>query len=262
MTCVKRSFGWFLPVLAIVAAVALLPSTGNAAIVFSGDVSPSNSGDWSSGADGIVGYTAAGTATVDSGSILASENGYVGGYTDSTGGTGTVTIIGANSMWTSNKFYVGYSNASVGIISIENGGVLNTAEGYVGGNPGLSGGTGTVTITGDGSTWTGDFLAIGCANGGNGTLNILNGGSVIPNYDITIGQDSGSAGAVTVDGSGSQLGSAMTSITVGYQGQGQLNIQNGGTGNRRHNHDRPLVRHDQLRPRWRNPEYELAVCHA
>jgi hypothetical protein len=65
---------------ALLAALSLagpLPSA-RAAITPTGDVSPSNPSGWTSSTNGIVGNTASGTLTVDGGSDLLSNYGYIG----------------------------------------------------------------------------------------------------------------------------------------------------------------------------------------
>ncbi|MCP4376470.1 MAG: PEP-CTERM sorting domain-containing protein [bacterium] len=86
--------------------------------------------------------------------------------------------------------------------------------------------TGTVTVSGDGSTWTNSvYLYIG--DNGIGTLNITNGGAVIGGLDSMIGQGSSSTGVVTVSGAGSTW-TDSSRLHVGDWGDGTLNIADGG----------------------------------
>ncbi len=137
------------------------------------------------------------------------------------GSTGTVTVDGTGSNWTSiGSITIGLAGA--GTLSISNGGKVSNSNGYIGQN---AGGTGKVTVDGIGSTWTnagnltvGDF--------GTGTLIIENGGKV-SNTDGLIGNNSGSTGKVTVDGAGSSW-TYGGSLIVGNSGDGELVISNGG----------------------------------
>ena len=144
---------------------------------------------------GYVGYTTAGSLTIDNGDFLASDYGYIG-Y-DSTA-TGMVTVDGWGgtfcSTWSnSSDLYGGYNGS--GTLSITSGGSVSNTNGYIGYN---SGSTGMVTVDGCGSTWTnsGDLYV---GNSGSGTLSITNGGSVSDTVGY-IGYYSGSTGMVTVDG--------------------------------------------------------------
>jgi fibronectin-binding autotransporter adhesin len=89
------------------------------------------------------------------------------------GSTGTATITGPGSRWTSNySLNVGYSGA--GQLRVEAGGQVSTPVGYLGANPGS---TVTATITGPGSTWTASKeLYVG--NSGSGALTVEDGGHV------------------------------------------------------------------------------------
>ncbi len=96
-----------------------------------------------------------------------------------------------------------------------------------------AGSTGTVLVTGAGSTWAnnGNDLYVGAD--GNGTLNIKNGGAVSDRYGIVSGYFS-STGAATVDGAGSTWTNSQD-LSVGGSGntvpnavRGTLTISNGG----------------------------------
>lgn len=138
-------------------------------------------------------------------------------------GGATETVPGDHSSpWNiGGDLYVG--NASTGMLTIENGGKVSNTWGYVGVD---SGSTGTVTVTGSGSTWTNSYeLYVGFA--GNGTLTIENGGTV-SNTVGNVGRDAGSTGTVTVTGAGSTWTNSG-SLYVGRAGTGTLRIENGGT---------------------------------
>lgn len=115
---------------------------------------------------------------------------------------------------------VGYS--SNGTLTINSGATVTNVNGDIGYEVGS---TGTVTVTGEGSTWTNSgYLVIG--NGGAGALIIENGGAVSSGTDTYVGF--GGTGTVTVNGSGSTL-SSSGDIQLGiYDGSGTLTIENGG----------------------------------
>lgn len=87
-------------------------------------------------------------------------------------------------------------------------------------------GSGVVTISGPGSTWSNsDDIYVG--HSGSGTLTIEAGGKVESRRGV-IGFQSGADGAVTVAGPGS-VWSTSGSLTVGSGGTGTLTIRDGGT---------------------------------
>ncbi|WBM72222.1 autotransporter outer membrane beta-barrel domain-containing protein [Buttiauxella sp. WJP83] len=122
-----------------------------------------------------------------------------------------------------------------------------------------AGTSGTVNVSGDGSSWihNEDFITVGSY--GSGQLNVSNGGYVESGY-LSIGNYDGSSGTVNVSGSGSELkvldniylgrrggasnngegGEGVLNITegaivtaggtyVGYEGTGTVNISGGST---------------------------------
>jgi T5SS/PEP-CTERM-associated repeat protein/autotransporter-associated beta strand protein len=115
-----------------------------------------------------------------------------------------------------------------GTLIIREGGTVNSGGG---GSVGLSvGSTGTVTVTGPGSSWNnspGGGLNIGSF--GTGTLTIANGGTVINNTASTanVGNAAGSTGTVTVTGPGSTW-SNSAGVNIGNSGTGTLTVANGG----------------------------------
>ena len=158
--------------------------------------------DLSSGGNLGVGYLGSGTLSISGGVNIASNTGYLG-Y--NTGSTGTATVTGPGSAWTnSGTLYVG--NSGTGSLSVTNGGSVTSYGGYIGYNPGS---TGTVTIDGAGSSWTNsgtlpaNNLTIG--GSGTGTLNITN-GSVVTVAGTTI---VGSLGTVNFGSSGGTLNTGM-----------------------------------------------------
>jgi outer membrane autotransporter protein len=109
-----------------------------------------------------------------------------------------------------------------GMLTISNGGTLNSNLALVGN---MVGSTGTATVTGAGSAWAAQGMAVGYQ--GAGTLTISNGGAVTTTaWETSIADSAGSTGAVTVDGVGSTL--TASDVVVGNHGAGTLMISNGG----------------------------------
>src|SRR5690606_34024242 len=91
-----------------------------------------------------------------------------------------------------------------------------------------AGGSGTVTVSGEGSVWEVTSGALYVGRDGEGILNITGGGQVeVSDNDVSIVRYEGASGAVTVLGSGSLL-SAARDIFVGRSGRGTLDVADGG----------------------------------
>ncbi|MHC4717843.1 MAG: hypothetical protein ACYS5V_12795, partial [Planctomycetota bacterium] len=119
---------------------------------------------------------------------------------------------------------MGAGYGGVGTMSISDGRVIGSDDGYVGFE---SGSTGVVTVDGAGSRWSVSNLEVG--KFGHGTLNITGGGVVrgFNNGNSHIGYKSGSTGVVAVNGGGSAW-TDISSLLVGEYGDGTLNITGGG----------------------------------
>ncbi len=145
--------------------------------------------------------------------------------------TGDIFPNNNPSAWTDSP--IGYTpayigNYGVGALSVTNGATVTDFLGVIGYNAGASG---TVTVSGPGSSWSNYNLTVG--NYGTGSLSITNGGLVAaPGSYITlpvtyVGNYSGSNGMVTVAGSGSTWTNGA--LYVGYSGTGSVSVLNGGT---------------------------------
>jgi len=202
-------------ILPVVAATLLSVPSAQAALTFTGDVSPDPS-TWTSATVGYIGNTADGSLMVDGGSILTSSQARMG-YT--AGVNGTATVTGAGSTWNAGNLRAGWSGN--GTVNINNGGVVNGALAMLGYQATASG---TVTVDGSGSMLSlTNSLYMGY--NGSGVLNVINGGTASSPYTY-VGYATGSTGALTLDGSGSTLTSS-TDLGVGYSGTGTLTIRNG-----------------------------------
>jgi T5SS/PEP-CTERM-associated repeat protein len=175
---------------------------------------------WTNASGVVVGGDGTGHLTIQAGGTVSNtDTGYIG---EVAGSNGTVLVDGAGSTWTNgNLLYVGFGGT--GLLTIQNGGaVSNTSAGQLG-NSGI--GTGTVLVTGPGSTWTnGDNLDVGFS--ATGLLTIQNGGAV-SNTLGRIGTLAGGSGTVIVDGAGS-VWTNSTGLSVGSNGTALLTIQGGG----------------------------------
>jgi T5SS/PEP-CTERM-associated repeat protein/autotransporter-associated beta strand protein len=208
-----------LPLLVVLPLVDPLPSA-RAAITPTGNVEPSNPSTWDSSTTAYIGNTSSGTLTVNGGSDLLSGFGWLGyGSTAS----GLVTISGTGSTWAASiALDVGYGGT--GTLKITNGGSASVAgTTYVGDSPGAAG---TITVSGNGSTWTNSAFHIGYS--GSGTLNIDNGGYVDSSDGGIMALNSSSKSIVTVDGPGSTW-TNRGALTVGRSGSASLKITNGGS---------------------------------
>ena len=185
----------------------------------------------SSGALG-VGYLGSGTLGISGGVNIASNTGYLG-Y--NTGSTGTATVTGSGSAWTnSGTLYVG--NSGTGSLSVTNGGSVASSVAYLGYN---TGSTGTVTVDGAGSKWTNSGTNSGnltIGGSGTGTLNITNGSAVTATGVTTVGVlgtvNFGSSGGTLNTGllnaASSQFSGTGTVITHGWLGDANLEFNGQG----------------------------------
>ena len=187
---------------------------------------------WANGNTMYVGNSGTGALWIQNGGSVSSSRAYVGNMA---GSAGTVTVNGAVSEWlNTGPLYIG--NEGNGALAIQSSGTV-TAQGdcYIGNYS-----TGVVDVDGGGSLLkleNSKLLILGQrgAIAGNGIINITNGGGVEHAGEVRIGSSNGGGGTVTVNGPGSQLINntsttpyGSTAIYVGYNGNGMLEIQNGG----------------------------------
>ncbi len=169
----------------------------------------------------VVGVTHSGSTpnpdsmTISNGGMVNDLNGYIGDHGNSTipkYSNGVVTVTGAGSQWNnSGTLEVGLNGR--GTLNISAGGSVTAGIGIVGAN-GSS--TGTVTLSGNGSTLTSSFLNVGL--NGTGMLNVGS-GTTVTAPQILIG----TLGTVNVGSSCP----ACTPVTLGGALVG--NVTNNGT---------------------------------
>jgi T5SS/PEP-CTERM-associated repeat protein/autotransporter-associated beta strand protein len=171
-----------------------------------------------------IGFRGNGSLTISGSGTVIDQNAYVG-Y----GGTSSfVDVTGSGSTWTNN----GYIAINTGSVTVEKGGTVTTGtELRVGNdfsnNSGVTQNSGTLTVTGNGSS-----LTVNGGNGtayvgynGNGTLIISNGGTLTDNTAY-IGENVGSVGNAVVNGG---IWTNNGTVIVGDNSTGTLTIKGGGT---------------------------------
>ena len=171
----------------------------------------------------MVGGGGQGTMDITGGGHVSNTIGAIGNLDN--GLTSTVTVTGADSLWTNtDQLFVGsYGMAE---LHIEDAGTVTSVGAVIGRHSASS-----ATVTGAGSSWSSGFLAIGGdqadpgGTSGNGTLDILDQGQV-NSAGASLGDAVGATGTVTIQGTGSRWESTDR-IGVGKYGDGTLIIEDG-----------------------------------
>jgi T5SS/PEP-CTERM-associated repeat protein len=189
-------------------------STGTATISGAGS-------EWSNSGSLYVGRGGYGALHIAAGGRVRNGFGYADYLGYDAGSTGTATITGIGSKWSSGSvLYVGRSGS--GALRVEAGGLVSNDDGHLGYN---SGSTATATITGAGAKWTNNgTLYVG--NSGSGALRVEAGGQV-SNDDGHLGYYSGSTATATITGAGARWTNNGT-LYVGNFGSGTLRVEAGG----------------------------------
>ena len=160
--------------------------------------------------DLVVGPGGTGALNIQNGGKVFSNSGTIA---DLIGTTGQVTVTGADSSWrTAEEIFVG--NSGTGSLNILNGGVVSNfgAVGVIVGN--FNGSTGTVTVSGAGSTLSiARSLLLGGQGfvGGTGIVTIQNGG-VISTPQVNIAPSAASVGTLNI---GAAVGAAPAAWNAG-----------------------------------------------
>ncbi|PWV99045.1 outer membrane autotransporter protein [Hoeflea marina] len=137
------------------------------------------------------------------------------------GGDGTEGTLGTSPL-DPGLVFVGTSSGAGGL-TISAGGSLSSSNSYLGYS---ADSTGTVMVTGAGSTWTNRTnLTVGYI--GAGELTVSDGGSV-SSFNSYVGGVLGSTGTVMVTGAGSTWRNTLK-LTVGDIGAGELTVSQGGS---------------------------------
>ena len=167
-----------------------VPTSGTIAVIDTVTPNPTEVDGAAAAANTLyVGNSSTGTLTIRNGGAVSSAIGFI---SYNAGSTGTVTVDGTGSSWTTGDLYVGH--AGTGTLTIENGGAVSSGlYNFIGYQ---AGSTGTMTVDGAGSSWTSTGnLYVG--NSSTGTLTIRNGGAVSSDSGY-IGIQAGTTGTVTL----------------------------------------------------------------
>jgi outer membrane autotransporter protein len=166
-----------------------------------------------------------GTVTIQNGGLLHAD-GLIDAGAFNTTATGTITVTGAGSAMTAGTD-INVGMAGHGTLNVLNQATVDAGGIFTVGN--LTAGVGDVLVDGAGSKVTSARLVVGGA--GTGTMVIQNGGVLTTTNAAPaagdIADQPGGTGSVTVTGAGSAWNSAG-SVGIGQQGNGTLNILNGG----------------------------------
>ncbi|MDQ8700554.1 autotransporter domain-containing protein [Hyphomicrobium sp. LHD-15] len=167
----------------------------------------------------IVGREGTGTLTVTNGGVVSNSAGLVGRYA---GSSGSVSVDGADSRWNNvNNLAIGVEGQ--GTLSITNGAAVTNYRGFIAEGDGSSG---SVTVSGSGSTWT-NTSDLWVGGEGDGSLTIEGGAQVLSDGGV-IGRYGAGSGTVLVTGTNSVWDLGSGTLLVGFGGDGQLTVSNGG----------------------------------
>lgn len=173
---------------------------------------------WTDSLDLTIGSSGGhGVLDISNGGKVSDRNGTVGAF-----GQGQVSVTGQGSSWSnSGELNVGYYNIG-STLTVAGGGSVSANLSRIGAQ---GGSTGTVLVTGAGSTWT-NTGSLYVGDEGSGTLNISNGGKVTAGF-AGVGSSVGAVGTMTVDGTNSAF-VGSDNLTIGSFGSGVMAITNGG----------------------------------
>lgn len=212
---------------------------------------------WTTRASLIAGFDGQGSVNVSSGGFLNSQASATLGFSRDSFGTGTVN--GTGSRWlfdgaggaVNRTLTVGLRGG--GLLSVTNGALLDLGQLFVGsGDPSLPSsapnpsqqGNGTVVVSGSGASITTNSGTFNIGtNGGTGTVTVENGGKIFSggagigivsiNGNFSPGLVLRGSGTVNITGQNSEWrvfnGANPTFLRVGRDGDGFLNILNGGS---------------------------------
>lgn len=140
-------------------------------------------------------------------------------------GEGSLTVDGPDASFNSRgNRYVVVGSYGQGSLDILNGGTVTSYDGYIGDNPG---GSGSVLVSGAGSIWEiGHIFGVG--GDGDATVIIEDGGTITVGGIFAIGPAATSSSSVTVSGTGSSLLASTADFAISYDGEGVLNVLDGG----------------------------------
>jgi T5SS/PEP-CTERM-associated repeat protein len=157
--------------------------------------------------------TATSGAVLDADLLFDSAHGNQASTSFSTGGILTVTANGGT---------LGAGYRENGTLTIAEGIIISSREGYLGYH---NGSAGAATVTGTGSKWTtSSNLYVG--NYGDGVLTVESGAQV-NSHGVFLGYRTGATGLATVSGESSRWDIGINTFHIGYRGDGELTVNNG-----------------------------------
>ncbi|WP_349961485.1 autotransporter domain-containing protein [Rhizobium sp. ZPR3] len=178
--------------------------------------------NWQNSGTLLVGDQGTGTFTVSAGGQYTGSGPVYVGY--ASGSNGSVTVSGQSSFTLSGgqSLFVGYDGQ--GSFDLTDGATASTGDATLGYG---TGGTGSVSVSGAGTSWLIDGdLVVG--RDGTGTI-IIATGATVSNDNATIGLgNGGGTSSATISGLGSQWTTSGV-LTVGSSGAGALSIYSGST---------------------------------
>lgn len=163
----------------------------------------------------VVGGSGTGAFTVQNGAVVSTVDSYVGHLA---GSTGTATVTGTGSQW-NNSGSSTVGNLGTGVFNVLNGAdVTVTSHTFVGAD---SGGSGTINISGAGSSWTTGVVtvlggSIASTNGGSGTINVSNGGNYTAHNLMVLGYRTGGTGHFNVSSGGTVTVDSNANVYLGF----------------------------------------------
>jgi T5SS/PEP-CTERM-associated repeat protein len=165
---------------------------------------------WSNGGELVVGRMGGGFLSMNAGGRVTSGQGTIAAELAS---TGTVFVNDTNSSWKMSSSPLTVGGAGDGELLVQAGGAVESSNGFV---ARLSGGEGSVSVTGGGSKWDlsgrltiGGDVVTGVA-GGQGAVDVTSGGAVTAAEDIAIYP----TGRLRI------VGGTVTANEIGFQGAG------------------------------------------
>jgi len=172
----------------------------------------------------IVGDVGNGTLTISGGGTVNSQTVVLA---NNAGTTGVATVTGTGSSWTGGTFYIAADHSTANL-TVSAGGKLTASVIDVADF--VPGGSGTVTVTGPGSSIasTGS-LSVGTGAGDSGAFNVLNGAAANISGFFGIGSNQGS-GAFNVLGGGTVTSSTAGPVLIGSgSGVGTATVSGAGS---------------------------------
>jgi T5SS/PEP-CTERM-associated repeat protein len=182
-----------------------------------------------SGTDGFVlGILSSATAnlTISGGGTLSlsHSNSRTSGIGGNTGTTGNLVISGPGTTFTTNGNYCDIGIKGMGTLTVQDGASASIGPSFLGA---ASGGSGTITVTGTGSSLTmGAAAQIG--GSGSGALSISSGATASIGANLLVSGSISAIGAINVN-SGGTLALSGATIGNGSGTNGSLNVNSGGT---------------------------------